>query len=82
MASRRKVTSAPALVSVLAPPTIVTQPIAQSVREGAAAIFTVSATGTGPLLYQWFRDDTALINATNSILSFTATTNSAARDSA
>jgi len=34
-------------------PTITTQPTAQTVSEGATAAFTVAATGTGTLTYQW-----------------------------
>lgn len=39
----------------LSGPTIGTQPTAQTANEGAAATFTVSATGTGALSYQWKR---------------------------
>ena len=38
------------------PPVIVTQPVAQTVSEGQTATFSVTATGTGPLTYQWQRD--------------------------
>ena len=34
-------------------PTITTQPTAQSIAAGATATFTVAATGTGTLSYQW-----------------------------
>lgn len=38
------------------PPSIVSQPQSQTVTVGQGATFTVSATGTAPLSYQWFRD--------------------------
>jgi sugar lactone lactonase YvrE len=47
-------TSAAATLTVSAmPPAIVTQPVSQSVAAGATAIFSVAATGTQPLTYQW-----------------------------
>ena len=36
-------------------PMISTEPIAQLLREGQTATFTVAATGQGALTYQWFR---------------------------
>ena len=40
-------------LTVISPPTITTQPADQAVLEGAAAMFTVGATGGLPLYYQW-----------------------------
>jgi predicted oxidoreductase (fatty acid repression mutant protein) len=40
-------------VGAYLPPTIVTAPAAQTVTQGQSAQFTVSATGTLPLSYQW-----------------------------
>ncbi|MBR3555904.1 MAG: immunoglobulin domain-containing protein [Oscillospiraceae bacterium] len=37
----------------IVPPTITTQPKAQTVAEGAKATFKVVASGTDPLTYQW-----------------------------
>ncbi|MCF6264896.1 MAG: alginate lyase family protein, partial [Xanthomonadales bacterium] len=37
------------------PPSIITQPISQSIEEGAAVTFIVAASGTD-LLYQWYRN--------------------------
>src|ERR1035441_7480996 len=45
-------------------PTIVTQPANQSVPTGQAATFTVVATGTGPLNYQWEKNGVAISGAT------------------
>jgi hypothetical protein len=36
------------------------------VLEGCPAVFSVGAVGSGPLLYQWFRNDQLLAGATNS----------------
>ncbi len=50
-------------------PTITAQPQNQSVTEGESASFSVVATGTPPLRYQWFfNTNTALIDETNSTL--------------
>lgn len=46
-------TSDAALLTVLPPPTITTQPHATSVPVGANATFTVAATGTGSIGYRW-----------------------------
>ncbi len=49
------------LISVLPPPPAITQqPQPAHVRSGAAAAFTVSATGEGVLTYRWLRDGTDL----------------------
>src|SRR5205814_2229142 len=39
--------------AVLVAPTITTQPASQTVTAGQRAAFTVTATGTAPLSYQW-----------------------------
>ncbi len=46
------------------PPTITQQPANVSVTAGQAASFTVAATGTAPLAYQWQRDGVAIAGAT------------------
>ena len=53
------VTSAVATLSVIAPPTITTQPVGQSVASGSNASFSVTVSGTLPLSYQW------LVNGSN-----------------
>jgi len=60
----------------LLPPSILTQPLSQTVGAGGNATFSVTATGTAPLSYQWRFNGTNLIEATNSTLSFTATNRS------
>ena len=47
-------------------PSINTQPAAQTVTEGQTASFSVEATGTGPLAYQWQKNGTAIDGATSS----------------
>jgi hypothetical protein len=45
------------------PPTIVTQPFSQAVAAGTNVTFSVAATGTGPLVYQWQHDHTNIAGA-------------------
>ena len=49
-------------------PSIDTQPGSLTVTEGQDAVFTVSASGTDPLLYQWYFNGSAILDATNSAL--------------
>jgi hypothetical protein len=65
--------SATASLTVVLPPMIVTQPQSQSVVSFQSAAFTVAATGTGPLAYQWRKNGTNLIDGGN--ISGSATTN-------
>jgi pectate disaccharide-lyase len=66
------VASAAAMLTVtnlVAPPTITAQPQNQTVTEGQAAQFSVTATGSAPLQYQWyFNASTPLTDATNATL--------------
>lgn len=57
-----------ASLAVLVPPAIVGEPVNSTNNAGSTAMFRVTATGTGPLAYQWHFNDAALIGATNSIL--------------
>lgn len=50
------------------PPTIVTQPVDQSVPLGEDVKFTVEAMGSKPLVYQWFFLQVPIVGATNSSL--------------
>lgn len=47
------------------PPAIVAQPESRTNYIGTSVAFTVSATGTAPLAYQWRKDRADLTNATN-----------------
>ncbi|MEO6732074.1 MAG: T9SS type A sorting domain-containing protein [Ferruginibacter sp.] len=51
--NKGNVTSSSATLTVNTAPSITGQPLNQSVTYGANATFTVDATGTGPLTYQW-----------------------------
>src|SRR5438445_8202219 len=52
------VTSSPLVtLTVLTPPSITFQPTIQIMTVGATATFTVTATGTAPLAYQWRFND-------------------------
>jgi len=52
-------------------PTITSHPAGQSVLLGGDALLAVSATGTGPLLYQWRLNGVNLPGATSSLLALT-----------
>jgi hypothetical protein len=62
------VTSSPATLTVtnptIAPPTITSEPVSQTVTAGQTATFSVTAAGTGPLTYQWYDNGTAISGAT------------------
>ena len=47
-------------------PSITTQPTSQTVAAGQSATFTVAATGTAPLTYQWQKNGALLVGATSS----------------
>lgn len=65
------VLSAPASLTVLVPPSITAQPQSRSNNAGSTASFSVAATGTAPLFYQWSRDGGALPAQTNASLVLT-----------
>src|SRR5439155_526527 len=46
------------------PPTITTQPVSRTVTAGQTATFSVTATGTAPLSYQWQRGGVPISGAT------------------
>ena len=47
-------------------PTITTQPKSQTVNEGSSVTFSVVATGTAPLSYQWYKGSSKISGATGS----------------
>jgi hypothetical protein len=55
-------------------PSITTQPANQTVTAGQMASFTVSATGTVPMTYQWRKNGTNITGATSNSYSTPATT--------
>ena len=52
--------------SPIAPPVITAQPANATVNVGQSATFSVTATGTGPLSYQWQKNGTNISGATGS----------------
>src|SRR4029077_10957841 len=63
------VTSSAAILTVNAAavaPSITTQPASQTVTAGQTAFFSVAATGTAPLTYQWQKNSVAITGATSS----------------
>ncbi|HZR18798.1 MAG TPA: immunoglobulin domain-containing protein [Verrucomicrobiae bacterium] len=66
--SAGSVTSAVAQLTVLVPPSIVSQPASQTVSVGGTATFQVAANGSTPLNYQWLFNGTALTRATSTSL--------------
>ena len=62
-------TSNAAVLTVTSPivaPAITTQPASQTVIAGKTASFTVAASGTAPLTYQWSKNGAAISGATSS----------------
>lgn len=66
--------SSPASLAVWTPPQIVTAPGDQVARVGQEVTFTVQATGTTPLSYQWQREDVDLPGETSATLRLPAVT--------
>ena len=61
-------TSTVAYVNVGYAPVVVQQPLSFTNDLGTSNAFSVSVFGSEPLLYQWFKDGTAIADATNSLL--------------
>jgi hypothetical protein len=71
--------SSPAVLtvnSVVTAPAILTQPANQTVIAGQTATFTVSASGTSPMTYQWSKNGVAISGATSSSYTTPAETSS------
>jgi hypothetical protein len=66
------VTSVQANVMVTDPIVLTTQPLPSTIAVGASATFSVSAIGTGPLLYQWKKDGIQIPGAQASSLTLTS----------
>jgi hypothetical protein len=64
-------TSSNAVLAVGYAPSITAQPQSQEVVQGTNVSFTVTATGTSPLSYQWCFDGAALAQGTNPTLTLT-----------
>jgi Immunoglobulin domain/PQQ-like domain len=76
--SAGSMTSQPAVLTVTAAaavaPQISAQPTNQSVSVGQTATFSVTATGTSPLQYQWNKNGTAISGGTSATYTTPATT--------
>jgi hypothetical protein len=60
------ISSQDAILTVNVPPQISLQPQSQTVKAGSNVLFTVSASGTAPLWYQWRFNGTNITGATES----------------
>jgi hypothetical protein len=65
--SRRRLTLS--ILSLIVPPSIVADPYKESVSEGSPASFTVGASGTGQLSYQWLLNGAPIAGATTATIS-------------
>ena len=77
------VVSSEAQLTVVSPskaPTIVAQPRSVSVAQGAEILLSVTAEGTGPLIYQWRKNGSGISSATNAILKYSNVASSLAGD--
>ncbi len=75
------VTSANAVLvvnPVSAAPSITLQPASQTVAAGGTATFTVNATGSAPLSYQWLRNGNNIAGATSAVLTLNNVTSASA----
>lgn len=63
---KKSATSRDATLTVNTPVSITTQPLSTSAQVGGTASFSVVATGTAPLSYQWRKNGTAISGATAS----------------
>lgn len=52
-------------------PTIITQPRAKGIHPGESVLFTIAATGTEPMSYQWFRENVLIPGMTSPTLLLT-----------
>ncbi len=69
------VTSETAVLTVRPIPVNITaQPVSVTVADGASATFTIAATGSQPMTYQWLRSATLIPGATASTYAIAATT--------
>jgi hypothetical protein len=68
------ITSAPATVSVMNPPTIVIQPVSKDVLSDGVLNLAVTAQGSAVLSYQWFRNGSPISGATTETFSVSGVT--------
>jgi hypothetical protein len=58
------IVSAPFVLTVNTPPSLSVQPVSETVIAGQPATFSVTATGTAPINYQWYQGTTPISGAT------------------
>jgi hypothetical protein len=62
------------VTSATTPPAITAQPLNQTNNAGTVASFTVSATGSSPLSYQWYKNTTNLLSDAGNVFGSTNAT--------
>jgi len=67
-------TGSVAVVTVVIPAGILTQPVSRTVLPGSTVTFTAVAEGTGTLTYQWTRNGQNISGATSSVLTLSNVT--------
>ncbi|HZR18272.1 MAG TPA: immunoglobulin domain-containing protein [Verrucomicrobiae bacterium] len=65
------ITSAVGQLTVVVPPSISAQPTNQTVSAGSNVMFQVSATGSSPLAYQWWFNNTNVVGGNTNVLCLT-----------
>jgi hypothetical protein len=70
--------SDPANLSVVSGVTLTRQPVSQTVISGSSVTFTVAATGSSPITYQWTRNGSPISGATSASLRLSGVTSSSA----
>ncbi len=70
--------STPANLSVVSGVTLTRQPVSQTVISGSSVTFTVAATGSSPITYQWTRNGSPISGATSASLRLSGVTSSSA----
>jgi PKD repeat protein len=65
-------TSQTAALTVNEPVSLTAQSLSQTVCSGSSLSFNVTAAGTTPVTYQWFKDNDTITGATNNSLSLSA----------
>lgn len=73
--------NAASLTVALAPPVITAHPVSLATNVGQAATFSVAATGSAPLAYQWRRNGTPLPGATAATFTLASSQSSDAANS-
>ena len=68
------VNSSNAVLAVIVPPSIMTQPLGQRLVLGSDVSFNVEVSETAPFNYQWLFNNTNILNATNAIYMIQAVT--------